>query len=198
MDKKSISSSCGMSLIELIVVVAAIGVIVSVTTPAFSAINRKRELQAASTELRSIFRLVRSRAVAEGHNAAVKFVQIDGVWHYAIFDDGDGDGVRTRDIASGVDPIAVDYRTVFGTTGHARIGLPPHPVRDPDRGVVQPDESPVKFNRSTMCSFSPLGGGTSGSIYLTEGTASAVLRVYGPSSRLRLIMLDSVAEGGGR
>ncbi len=198
MDKRSIRKVCGMSMIELLIVVAAIGLIVSVTMPAFSSINRQRELRAASTELRSIFRLVRSRAISRGRNAAVKFVEINGEWHYAVFDDGDGDGVRTRDIASGTDPIAVNYRTVFGTTGNVRIGLPPHPVEDPDRGVVQPDESPVKFNRSTMCSFSPLGGGTSGSIYLTEGTSAAVLRMYGPSARLRLMMLDPAPEGSAR
>jgi len=182
----------GYSLIELLVVIAAMGVVLAVTLPSLGEINRRRELRAATAELRSIFREVRSRAIASGHNAAVKFSLADGEWQYAIFEDGDGDGVRNDDIVAGRDPMMVPFRRVFGTQGHVRIGLPPVAVRDPDRGVVQPDESPVRFNRSTLCSFSPMGGGTSGSIYLTEGTRAAVLRLYGPTARLRLMLLEPV------
>jgi len=187
----------GYSLIELLVAIAAIGVILTVTLPSLGEMNRRRELRAATAELRSIFREARSKAIASGHNVAVKFSLADDEWQYAIFEDGDGDGVRNDDIASGDDPIVVPYRRVFGTQGHVKIGLPPVAVRDPDRGVVEPGDSPVRFNRSTLCSFSPLGGGTSGSIYLTEGTRAAVLRMYGPTSRLRLLFLEPVANGGG-
>lgn len=188
----------GYSLIELLVVIAAIGMIVAVTLPSLGEMNRRRELRAATAELRSIFREVRSRAISSGHNAAVKFSLADGEWQYAIFEDGDGDGVRNADIASGTDPLVVPFRRVFGTQGHVRIGLPPVAVRDPDLGIVRPGDSPVRFNRSTLCSFSPMGGGTSGSIYLTEGTRAAVLRMYGPTARLRLMLLDPVEEGSGR
>lgn len=185
----------GYSLIEVLVAISMLGIILAVTLPSFGEMNRRRELRAAAAELRSIFREVRSRAIASGRNAAVKFSLADGEWQYAIFVDGDGDGVRNDDIVSGKDPVAVPYRRVFGTQGKVRIGLPAVPVRDPDRGIVQPDESPVRFNRSTLCSFSPLGGGTSGSIYLTEGTRAAVIRMYGPTSRLRLMMLEPVVAG---
>ena len=60
----------GYSLIELLVVIAAMGVVLAVTLPSLGEINRRRELRAATAELRSIFREVRSRAIASGHNAA--------------------------------------------------------------------------------------------------------------------------------
>lgn len=184
----------GYSLVELLVAIAAIGVIAAVTLPSIGEMNRKRELRAATAELRSIFREVRSSAITKGHNAAVKFALVDDEWQYGIFEDGDGDGVRNDDIASGKDPNVVPFRRVFGTQGHVRIGLPARPVRDPDRGVVMPEDSPVRFNRSTLCSFSPMGGGTSGSIYLTEGTRAAVVRMYGPTARLRLLFLDPMPD----
>jgi len=192
MSEVSLNKRRGYSLLELLVAIAAIGLIVAVTLPSFGELNRRRELRAATAHLRSIFREVRSRAIAQGFNAAVKFKEIDGEWQYAIFEDGDGDGVRNDDLVSGKDPMVVPYRRVFGTQGHVRIGLPHTAVRDPDRGIVRPDDSPVRFNRSTLCSFSPLGGGTSGSIYLTEGTRAAVVRMYGPTARLRLLFLEPI------
>jgi prepilin-type N-terminal cleavage/methylation domain-containing protein len=188
----------GYSLMELLVAVAAIGLIVAVSFPSFAEMNRRRELRAATAELRAIFREVRSSAIAKGRNEAVKFELIDGEWHYGIFFDGDGDGVRTDDIRSGRDPNVVPFRRVFSTQGHVRIGLPPVAIRDPDRGIVRPDESPVKFNASTMCSFSPLGACTSGSIYLTVGTRAGVLRMYGPTARVRLMFLEPAQPGGAR
>jgi prepilin-type N-terminal cleavage/methylation domain-containing protein len=198
MHEVSSSGRRGYSLIELLVAVAAVGIILAVTLPSMGEMNRRRELRAATAELRSIFREVRSRAVATGSNAAVKFKLIGGEWHYGIFVDGDGDGVRNDDIDKGKDPNVVPFRRVFGTQGHVRIGLPPVAIHDPDRGVVRPDESPVRFNSSTLCSFSPMGACTSGSIYLTEGKRAAVLRMYGPTARVRLVFLEPVPDGGKR
>lgn len=194
---KSGSSARGVSLVELLAVVAIVGLMVAISVPSLHDLSRKHELQAATAELRSIFRKVRSRAVARGHNSGVKFREIGGVWHYGFVDDGDGDGVTNEDITSGVDRLASPYRQVFGTTGKVRIGLPGVPVRDPESGeVVTPSASPVRFNRSTICSFSPRGSATPGSIYLTDGVRSAAaVVVYGATGKVRLKLLADVAGG---
>ena len=186
----------GASLVELLIVVAIAGLMLTISIPSLNDISRKRELRAASAELRSIFRKVRSRAVARGNNSAVKFRMIDGVWHYGFFDDGDGDGVTNADILSGVDPMVTAFRQVFGSTGKVRIGLPDVPVRDAENGdVLTPHDSPVRFNRSTICSFSPMGGATPGTIYLTDGVRSAAaVVVYGVSGKVRMKLLTEVAR----
>jgi prepilin-type N-terminal cleavage/methylation domain-containing protein len=191
------SSARGVSLIELLVVIAIVGLFVAITIPGIAQISRKRELQAAAAELRSIFREVRMRAVARGSNSAVKFRQIGGVWHYGFFDDGDGDGVLNEDILSGADPIAGPYRAVFGSSGKVRIGLPPVAAWDAERGErIEPDASPVRFNRSTLCSFASNGSCTPGSVYLTDGVGgAAVVVVFGATGKVRLKMLtQAVAE----
>lgn len=188
---ESNSSARGVSLIELLVVIAIAGLFVAISVPSLTQISRKRELKAAAAELRAIFRNVRMRAVARSANSAVKFREIGGVWHYGYFDDGDGDGVRNDDILSGADPMSAPYRVVFGSTGKVRIGLPGRAVWDAERGeAIEPDASPVRFNRSTLCSFSPNGSSTPGSIYLTDGaTEAAVVVVYGASGKVRLKVL---------
>lgn len=196
---KSRSSARGVSLVELLTVVAIVGLMVAISIPSLHDLSRRRELQAATAELRTILRKVRSRAVARGSNSAVKFREIGGVWHYGFVDDGDGDGVMNDDIASGVDRIVTPFRQVFGTAGKVRIGLPDVPVRDGESGdIVTPDASPVRFNRSTICSFSPTGSATPGSIYLTDGArGAAAVVVYGATGKVRMKMLSD-AGGAAR
>jgi type II secretory pathway pseudopilin PulG len=178
-----------------LIVIAIAGLMLAISLPSLHEISRKRELRAASAELRTIFRKVRSRAVTRGSNSAVKFRLIEGVWHYGFVDDGDGDGVLNDDILSGVDPVVTPFREVFGSAGRVRIGLPDVPVRDGESGdIVTPGALPVRFNRSTICSFSPNGSATPGSIYLTDGArGAAVVVVYGASGKVRLKLLSEVA-----
>ncbi len=184
------SAARGISLIELLVVVAILGTMSAITLPSLSELSRKHQLRSAAGELRMIFLHTRVCAITSSRNTAVKFRLIGGAWHYTIFEDGDGDGVRNDDISAGIDLPVTPSRRVFGETGAVRIGLPPVEILDPDRGIVRPDESPVRFNSSTLCSFSQLGGGTSGSVYLTDGArGAAVVRVYGPSGRVRMAIL---------
>jgi hypothetical protein len=46
----------------------------------------------------------------------------------------------------------------------------------------------VQFGRSTICSFSPLGESSSGTIYLTaRGRDLWAVRVYGATAKIRIL-----------
>ncbi len=187
------------ALIELLAVLAIIGILSLVAIPSFDAIRRKAMLRGSVHEVRSVMRLARSRAISRSANSAIKFRMIGDEWHYALFDDGDGDGVRNDDIVKGIDPRVTIYERVFDS-GEVRIGLPSFPVRDPDtKKLIAKGASPVRFNSSTLCSFGRLGGGTAGSIFLTDGNLGvAMVRVTGASGRVRAIVYDRGAESWGK
>ncbi len=176
----------------MLVVVAIIGMTAGVVTPAFITMNRRSATRAASSEIRSIFHLARSRAVARACHAGVKFTKSGGEWLYAVYDDGDGDGIRNDDITNGTDPLFAAPKRVLTTARNAFIAVPPFKIKDPDGDALTPSSSAVQFNASTLCSFSPIGESTSGTIYISDRVGDVyAVRVYGATGKIRLIRYNA-------
>jgi prepilin-type N-terminal cleavage/methylation domain-containing protein len=182
----------GYTLAELLTTIAIITSIVLVSIPSFANLRRKSAVQAAAASMRSVFQLARSRAIARGTNCGIKFVQIRGEWQFALYDDGDGDGVRSDDIDRGVDKRAMPPRTVLPGASMVSVGVLNESIRDPDGDPLTAASSPVQFNRSTLCSFSPIGQATPGTIYLTSaGRNLWAVRVYGMTGKMTVLRYDT-------
>jgi prepilin-type N-terminal cleavage/methylation domain-containing protein len=182
------SRKSGFTLIELLIVLAILGLIAGIALPNFGKMRNRIALRAAAGELRSIFHLVRMRAITTGAHNGVKFVQIAGTWHFILYEDGDRDGVRNDDIKSGVDKPLSPPRVVFRESRNITIGLIDTAVKDADGDPVK---SPVVFNNSTICSFSPLGQSTPGTIYITDSAGDLwCVRVYGASAKIRTLRYE--------
>jgi prepilin-type N-terminal cleavage/methylation domain-containing protein len=185
----------GFTLIELLTAIAILGLTFAIAVPQWQSLRRRAAVRAAATELRAIFRDVRMRAITRASNSGVKFAQGAGGWTYTMYDDGDGDGVRNDDIKSGVDrrvkgPLGV--LSALNGSMLASISLPSTVAIDPDGSKFAAGASPVQFGVSTICSFSPVGESTPGTIYLADAAGDAyAVRVFGGSARVRLIHYDA-------
>ena len=70
----------------------------------------------------------------------------------------------------------------------ATIGLLKTAVKDPDGDALKPDASAVQFGRSTICSFSPVGSSTPGTVYLIDGGGQLwAARCTGAGGRVRVL-----------
>lgn len=183
----------GFSLLEICAVVAIVGVLALCAIPSFASYRRRASVNAAANELRAILRGARSRAIARNRHCGVKFVQNGREWTYSLYEDGNGNGIRNDDIDQGRDRRYFGPAIVLPSAHLATIGLLSVPVRDPDGDLLDPTASAVQFNRSTLCSYSPTGNGTPGSVYLVDGAGQLfVARVYGASGRVRVLRYQPV------
>jgi hypothetical protein len=177
-----------------VIVIALIGILAGISLPALLRASSRLRLGMAASEIRGSLRLTRAVAVRHSVNAAAKFrTAPNGAVTFAIYRDGDGDGVLNEDIESGVDPVVVPVRPLATLGLGVRFGFPAgRPPRDPGDPSRRLDRlaDPIRFNRSDLASFDPLGGSTPGSIYLTDGRLVAALRVSGRIGRVRRMTYD--------
>ncbi|HEX7192565.1 MAG TPA: GspH/FimT family pseudopilin [Thermoanaerobaculia bacterium] len=178
----------GYTLTELLTVIAIIGMFSAIAMPSWINLRRHAAVRAAADELQSVFRGARMRAIASGRNVGVRFTQSGTTWMYALYDDRNGNGIKTAEINSGVDKMIARPKRVLDTVRYADIAVPAKTIIDPDGDKLKPTDSPVQFGSSAICSFSPLGAATSGTVYLTDSNAEVwCVRVYGVSAKVRLL-----------
>jgi type II secretory pathway pseudopilin PulG len=178
----------GFSLVEALVAVFIVLAMAAVAFPAFRAHFADAHLVGAGQQFKSEFRLAYSMAVSSSRYTAIRFERRDdgSIW-YAVYRDGNDDGVRSADILSGDDTLVSGPFPLSGGAPGVRVGINPGiPALPPDGGLLSGD--PVRFGVSDLLSFSPLGTATPGTFYLAGDAGQAAVRVTGGSARVRLMV----------
>jgi prepilin-type N-terminal cleavage/methylation domain-containing protein len=184
--------SSGHTLAELLVVVAIFGTLAGVGLPALTRSFNRAGLRSATARVHTLLKLTREEAVTLNASRGIRFTKKGTRWVWAIYADGDRDGILNADILAGVDPLVYGPQDVGEFRGLADIGIPADGVRHPDDGTwLTATASPVRFNASSICSFSADGSSTPGSVYVCapDGQA-AIVRSSGDGGRIRVLFYD--------
>lgn len=187
----------GFTLIELLVVLAIAAFVLALGLPPLLRTTAKLRVTTAAHEVAGALRHTRIRAVRHSTHVALRLTRRRGRVYWAVYADGDGDGVRTRDIRRGTDPQLESPLPLRRMDGGVRPGFPPGPTpRDPGgHGRLGRPNDPLRFGRSDLVSFGPLGTSTSGTLYLTDGRQwTAGVRVYGTTGKVKVILYDPETE----
>lgn len=177
----------GVSLFELLLALTAIAWMLVMATPGVMRLRQEVSLRSAVHEASVAFYLARSYAVSKNRNVGLKFRKNGDRYEWALYADGNGNGVRTAEIASGVDRyLGLSYPW---TRNDVLPGIMTGTrVPDPSGGYLDRIDDPIRFNSSDICSFSAMGECTPGSVYLWDAhDGMAVLRVFGGTAKLRCL-----------
>lgn len=181
-------SARGYTLVESLVVIAVMLTAAAIGFPVMRARFADAHVLGAAREFKSQFRLAASEAVRANAYTGIRFERLaDGDVQYAVYRDGDQDGVRSADIEDGVDTLVSGPFPLAGGAPGVHVGFfPGTPALPPERGTLSGD--PIRFGRSDILSFSPFGTATPGTFYLAGDAACAAVRVTGGSARVRLML----------
>jgi len=183
----------GFSLMEAALVLALLGLVVAVSSPAlFAALSRARVI-AAGRELEQDMARLRAVAVATGRTQALRLTWADGGYSFGFYADGDGDGIRADDLAAGRDPRTGGPRDLRSRYEGVDFGLLDSAIPEvpPGGGALAPHSDPVRFGRSDTVSFTPRGTATPGTLYVSDGRSMVVaVVVFGGTGRIRMLAFD--------
>jgi hypothetical protein len=157
---------------------AAVCVMCAVAIPqTLSTIERARGF-AAARYLASRMALARAQAVSRSATIALRFVESQAGISITAIQDGNRNGVRSRDIDLQIDRPIDPPITLADLFPGVEIGLAPQ----------TPAAGPVQLGGSNILSFTPHGTASSGSVYIRgrDGTQWMV-RVLGATGRTRVL-----------
>jgi hypothetical protein len=176
-----------MSLLEMLVVVALMGATVLAAAPALIAYRVETSILAAGRSFKEEFVKARSMAVRGNVYTAIRFERSGARPTFSVYRDGDGDGVKSADIALGIDERVSGPFPLSGRAPRVYVGfLPGVRAIPPDTGFLEGD--PIQFGSSDILSFSPLGTATPGTFYLAGEAIQGAVRVTPGSARVRLLL----------
>jgi hypothetical protein len=175
--------------VELVGVLALLLALVAAAGTGVSHLRSVVAIRSAAAEVGAALYRARMFALTQGVNVGLKYRMRAGRPEWALYGDGNGNGVRSAEIASGIDrPIGI--LATWGRNDVRPAIMTGAVVPDPDgsgRRLSALDD-PIRFNVSDICSFSAVGESTPGSISLWDGRdRMGVVRVYGRTAKIRTL-----------
>jgi Tfp pilus assembly protein FimT len=179
----------GFTLIELLLSVAFTTVLAGIALPiGADAIDDLRTASAARF-LATRITANRMDAISRSRAIGVRFQPSTPDYQFMAFADGNGNGVRTAEITSGIDTPLGTSRRLADDFPRVRFGLA---IGQPDvDGVRNTSSDGVRIGTPRILTVSPDGTATSGTLYVQGRRAQYAVRVLGATGRTRVLKYDS-------
>ncbi|MFI5197732.1 MAG: Tfp pilus assembly protein FimT/FimU [Thermoanaerobaculia bacterium] len=178
----------GTSLAEMMVVLAILGMVSILGLPPLTDVLAEEGLATAAREVSTILIGARDRAVFQGADVGVKWISAGGDLVLCVYQDGNGNGVTTADIKKGVDRlVAGPFGLHNKYPGITFSFVPGFNGTDPGGDAIGNLEDPIRFGVSNICSFSPVGESSPGSVYLSNRKhRQAAVRVTPANAKIQI------------
>lgn len=184
----------GFTLLELLVATAILALLATLTVPPLRQQIAQHRVRLAAAEVASTLWTARSGAVRYGVAVAVRFEAGESgagsvATAFSLYADGDGDGVRTADVATGTDPRIGRPARLLHVGSGVRFGIPEdlEPREFTGSGRLDRLDDPLRFGRSDIVSFSPAGTASPGTAFVTDGYHLFAVRVYNRTGKIQIL-----------
>jgi type II secretory pathway pseudopilin PulG len=184
--------AAGFTLLELLLAIAVGVAITTISIPVTNQVVDEVRAAGAARYMSGRIMRIRLEAVRQSRAVALRFVKEGDDYAYAPFADGNGNGVRTVDIQSGVDTPLGPFERIGDKFPGMRFVLDAG-VPDVD-GAKSADTDGVRIGKACILTMGPDGTATSGTLYLWGRGGRYAVRVLGATGRTRVLLF---APGAG-
>ncbi len=180
----------GAALIDVVFTAGLVAVLSGIAIPAWLTTRQYAAVRAGARYVAARLHEARIESLKRNVIVALRF-DPDDLDRFAIYADGDGDGVLASDIISGTDRPIGEARRWSEYASAVKL-LIRDDVPEPETGSpLAAGADPVRIGSSTVVSFSPLGSCTSGTLYLAGATGPQMaVRLLGSTGRMRVLRYD--------
>lgn len=189
------ASERGLALIDVVVAAGLSLVLAAIAVPVVGGALDREHVIVGTQYVAAQLQRARLESLRRGAAVAVRFEQLEGRTAIQLFVDGNGNGVLKKDIDRGLDPALTPANWI---DGHARgVALRINqPIADVGNGsAMASGDDPLRIGSSALVSFSPLGGSTSGTLYVAaQRGPQMAIRIYGATGRVRVLMFEAQAR----
>ena len=184
----------GYSAVELLFALGLAGTVAVAAVPQLTVAADDGRAAGAARFLATKLQELRMSAIARSTDVGLQFVSTPSGYTYAMFIDGNRNGVRTLDIENGVDlPLTQPEHLTdrfAGVDFGVLPGLPPV-----DSGGSPPGDDPIRLGAGNIVTFTPLGTSSSGSLYVRgRRDVQYVIRISGETGKTRVLRFDAVSR----
>ena len=137
----------------------------------------------------------RLESLKQGRSVAVRLEIVDQRARLQLFVDANGNGVSQRDIDRAIDVPLAPPEFLDDRSRDVSLRVNQRIVDVSGAGEIAPGDDPLRIGNTALLAFSPLGGATSGTLYVAahRGPQMAI-RVFGGTGRVRVLMFDAQAR----
>jgi len=180
----------GYTVVEFLFVVGMAATLGSLAVP--QVLTGLDDFRTAGAARHVSARLQRARmdAVVRSADVALQVTQTAGGYSYAVYVDGNRNGVRTIEIQRGTDSrLVAPERLVDQFPGVDFGAIPGLPAVD--AGGTPPGADPIRLGAASLATFTASGTSSSGSLYIRGRSAQYVVRIYGQTGKTRVLKFDA-------
>ena len=185
----------GAALLDTLVASALCMTMAAIAVPAIGgSLDRERTIVGAQY-LAGQLQRARLESLKQARSVAVRLEIVDERARLQLFADGNGNGVSQRDIDRAIDLPLTPLEYLDDRSRDVSLRINQRIVAISGAGHLEPGDDPLRIGNTALLAFSPLGGATSGTLYVAahRGPQMAI-RVFGGTGRVRVLMFDAQAR----
>jgi hypothetical protein len=190
-----VTDARGAALLDILVASALCLTMTAIAVPVIGgSLDRERTIIGVQY-LAGQLQRARLESLKQARSVAVRLEIVDDRARLQLFADGNGNGVLQQDIDREIDPPLTPPEYLDDRSRDVSLRINQQVVDVSGAGQLDPGDDPLRIGNTALLAFSPLGGATSGTLYVAahRGPQMAI-RVFGGTGRVRVLMFDAQAR----